>query len=685
MKDCAQPLQHIEHGIPPVFDERSEVLVLGTMPSPKSREAAFFYGHPQNRFWRVLAAMFDEPVPEDNAERADLLLRHHIALWDVLESCDIRGASDASIANARPNDLSRVLEKASVRRVFCTGAAAGRYYAKLCAVASGLPASVLPSPSPANAAWSLPRLVEAYRPVADAVTPFTPPVLEVPQVVALEQAIAEAGTPLDALMRRAGRFLAFEARKALEGVEGAGEIVILCGNGNNGGDGFVVARKLAEESFAVTAVLLCGQPKSAQAREMYSRMEGLGVSVLNLETEPYMAASAVREAQLVVDAVYGIGFHGDLPDYMRPLFRQVNAAEAITIAIDVPSGMDCDTGLCDPDTLAADRTITFTAMKPGLLSAKSSAVCGAVEVVGIGIDERLIDQFTSDQSIIDWDMVAHCFQPRPADSHKGTYGHLLSVCGSYGMAGAAILAARAALRCGAGLVTAAMPASVYPLAAGSVPEALFLPLPETGDGLLAMAAREKLRERLARCTAVLVGCGLGCGGQVPAVVEDVLRHASCPVVLDADGINCVAQHIDIRKTTQVPLVLTPHPGEMARLLGCSIEQVQDNRLETARRFAEEQQVILVLKGSKTVVAAPGQTLLVNTTGNPGMATGGSGDVLAGMIASFIAQGMEPYRAAMCGVYLHGLAGDAAAHRISQHAMLPSDLLEELGGLFLRLE
>ena len=223
MKDCAQPLQHIEHGIPPVFDERSEVLVLGTMPSPKSREAAFFYGHPQNRFWRVLAALFDEPVPEDNAERADLLLRHHIALWDVLESCDIRGASDASIANARPNDLSRVLEKASVRRVFCTGAAAGRYYAKLCAVASGLPASVLPSPSPANAAWSLPRLVEAYRPVADAVTPFTPPVLEVPQVVALEQAIAEAGTPLDALMRRAGRFLAFEARKALEGVEGAGE------------------------------------------------------------------------------------------------------------------------------------------------------------------------------------------------------------------------------------------------------------------------------------------------------------------------------------------------------------------------------------------------------------------------------------------------------------------------------
>lgn len=261
MKDCAQPLQHIEHGIPPVFDERSEVLVLGTMPSPKSREAAFFYGHPQNRFWRVLAALFDEPVPEDNAERADLLLRHHIALWDVLESCDIRGASDASIANPHPNDLSRVLEKAPVRRVFCTGAAAGRYYAKLCEAASGLAAEVLPSPSPANAAWSLPRLVEAYRPVADATTPFKPPVLEVSQVVALERAIAEAGTPLDALMRRAGRFLAFEACKALEGMEGAKEIVIFCGNGNNGGDGWVAGEYLDRWCIPVclvTAVGACG-------------------------------------------------------------------------------------------------------------------------------------------------------------------------------------------------------------------------------------------------------------------------------------------------------------------------------------------------------------------------------------------------------------------------------------------
>ena len=205
-KETHRQPQSVEHGIPPVFDGRSEVLVLGTMPSPKSREAGFFYGHPQNRFWRVLAALFDEPVPESNAERADLLLRHHIALWDVLASCDIEGASDASIRNARPNDLSRILHAAPVRHVFCTGATSARLYGKLCEPVCGIEAQKLPSTSPANAAWSLSRLVEAYRPVAEAVTRFEPSVLDVSVVVALERAIAAAGTPLDGLMRRAVPF-----------------------------------------------------------------------------------------------------------------------------------------------------------------------------------------------------------------------------------------------------------------------------------------------------------------------------------------------------------------------------------------------------------------------------------------------------------------------------------------------
>lgn len=352
MKDCAQPLQHIEHGIPPVFDERSEVLVLGTMPSPKSREAAFFYGHPQNRFWRVLAALFDEPVPEDNAERADLLLRHHIALWDVLESCDIRGASDASIANPHPNDLSRVLEKAPVRRVFCTGAAAGRYYAKLCEAASGLAAEVLPSPSPANAAWSLPRLVEAYRPVADATTPFKPPVLEVSQVVALERAIAEAGTPLDALMRRAGRFLAFEACKALEGMEGAKEIVIFCGNGNNGGDGWVAGEYLDRWGIpvclvtAVEPAALTAEPARAAALRATVSLSAHSQVVL-APTDAEVSA-LLNGASLAIDALLGTGFaHETVKAPFDGWIRALNAARdrgTFVVAADVPSGLSAQTG-----------------------------------------------------------------------------------------------------------------------------------------------------------------------------------------------------------------------------------------------------------------------------------------------------------------------------------------------------
>ena len=352
MKDCAQPLQHIEHGIPPVFDERSEVLVLGTMPSPKSREAAFFYGHPQNRFWRVLAALFDEPVPEDNAERADLLLRHHIALWDVLESCDIRGASDASIANPHPNDLSRVLEKAPVRRVFCTGAAAGRYYAKLCEAASGLAAEVLPSPSPANAAWSLPRLVEAYRPVADATTPFKPPVLEVSQVVALERAIAEAGTPLDALMRRAGRFLAFEACKALEGMEGAKEIVIFCGNGNNGGDGWVAGEYLDRWGIpvclvtAVEPAALTAEPARAAALRATASLSAHSQVVL-APTDAEVPA-LLNGASLAIDALLGTGFaHDTVKAPFDGWIRALNAARdrgTLVVAADVPSGFSAQMG-----------------------------------------------------------------------------------------------------------------------------------------------------------------------------------------------------------------------------------------------------------------------------------------------------------------------------------------------------
>ena len=360
--------------------------------------AAFFYGHPQNRFWRVLAALFDEPVPEDNAERADLLLRHHIALWDVLESCDIRGASDASIANPHPNDLSRVLEKAPVRRVFCTGAAAGRYYAKLCEAASGLAAEVLPSSSPANAAWSLPRLVEAYRPVADATTPFKPPVLEVSQVVALERAIAEAGTPLDALMRRAGRFLAFEACKALEGMEGAKEIVIFCGNGNNGGDGWVAGEYLDRWGIpvclvtAVEPAALTAEPARAAALRATASLSAHSQVVL-APTDAEVPA-LLNGASLAIDALLGTGFaHDTVKAPFDGWIRALNAARdrgTLVVAADVPSGFSAQMGRAAKDAVRADLTVTMIVPKPGFAAGDGPAYCGRVVVAPIAYIEPLV-------------------------------------------------------------------------------------------------------------------------------------------------------------------------------------------------------------------------------------------------------------------------------------------------------
>ncbi len=283
------------------------------------------------------------------------------------------------------------------------------------------------------------------------------------------------------------------------------------------------------------------------------------------------------------------------------------------------------------------------------------------------------------------DMVRNGFAPRAEDSHKGTFGRVVTICGSYGMAGAAMLCGRAALRSGVGLVTAAVPQSVYPLLAPAIPEAVFVPLPQDGVGRLNRAAVSPLVAALQGASAVVLGPGLGRSEELTELVMVVCCESPCPIILDADGINAIRPHMLVEEAVSAPLILTPHPGEMARLLDTSVAEVQLHREEIARRFAEEFGVTLVLKGHHTLVAAAGRPLLVNHTGNPGMATGGSGDVLAGLIGGLTAQGMDPYQAAMCGVYLHGAAGDRAAARLSQHSLLPSDMIEELGSLFLNLE
>lgn len=273
--------------------------------------------------------------------------------------------------------------------------------------------------------------------------------------------------------------------------------------------------------------------------------------------------------------------------------------------------------------------------------------------------------------------------PRDPESNKGDYGRLLCVCGSEGMAGAAAMSTLAALRCGAGIVETALPRSIYPIVAALAPEAVFTLLRESPEGEMTECSGSALASALSRASACLVGCGLGKSRLSRSAVSLMLRRAEVPLVLDADGINLVSEHIDELKTARAPLILTPHPGEMARLLKTTAAEVQKNREQCAESFAREYGVILVLKGAGTLVVSPEGKLYRNTTGNAGMAKGGSGDVLAGMIASFAAQGIPPFQAAAGAVYLHGLAGDLCAAQLSQSAMLPTDLIAKLPELFLK--
>lgn len=390
--------QDVTHPFEPVFDERSQVLVLGTMPSPRSREEGFYYAHPRNRFWRVIAQLFDEPLAHTNEERIDQLLRHHIALWDVLASCRIEGAKDASIRDAVPNDLARIMDAAPVTAVFCTGAAAAQAYRRFSEPETGIACVQLPSTSPANAAMGLDALVDAYRPLAAAAAASEAPLLDVPDVVRLEQAIAEAGTPLSTLMDRAGAWIAHRAIARIEalrddakeptetnktsettgtnetnarscphpsdepraGHDGArrrahdaSRVVVLCGNGNNGGDGWVAARILADAGLPVSVICakkphdLRAQPAHDAAIEALAALEEHGARVL-VSPDPAALESKLQSAAVIIDAILGTGFSGGsvaapFDAWIEAAVRARNAG-AFIIAADVPSGLSAQTG-----------------------------------------------------------------------------------------------------------------------------------------------------------------------------------------------------------------------------------------------------------------------------------------------------------------------------------------------------
>ena len=403
----------IEHPLEPVFDERSCVLVLGTMPSPKSREVGFYYGHPQNRFWRVLARLFDEPLATTNERRRDQLLRHHIALWDVLASCEISGASDASISDAVPNDLSRILDAAPIEAVFCTGAKAAELYARYCEPATGMPCVKLPSTSPANAAAKFEQLVAAYSELLDHLHEPAPMCFDVPDVVRLEREIDANGTSLAELMDRAGTAIAHRVQTDHPGAA----VVVLCGNGNNGGDGWVAARELAlaGRNVALVCARTPEQLKAQPARDAALACEPVlvqqGARIL-VEPDAAELERALAQADVVIDCLLGTGFTGQtVKAPFDSWIRAVNARRspdnrahpsdpasmandcpppAFVIAADAPSGLNAQTGEASEPCIHADQTITMIVSKPGLGLPESQRYCGDVRIAPLHYIEPLV-------------------------------------------------------------------------------------------------------------------------------------------------------------------------------------------------------------------------------------------------------------------------------------------------------
>jgi hydroxyethylthiazole kinase-like uncharacterized protein yjeF len=492
---------------------------------------------------------------------------------------------------------------------------------------------------------------------------------------AIDRAAIEAfGVPSLALMDRAGRAVA-EAVRSL--CAPGGRIVVVCGGGNNGGDGYVAARVLRAEGWDARVVSIVPAARlSGDARVTREEAERAGVPI---DEAGELLAVDAGHGDVVVDAVFGTGLSRAPEGAFARAIERVDAARAAgarVVAVDVPSGLSADTGRPLGACVRADRTVTFAFQKRGLVLHPGPSLAGEVIVADIGIPLEAAARVPVACELLEADQAKALLPPRSPDAHKGDAGRLLVVAGSPGKTGAAHLALTGALRGGAGLVTLAARAEALPLALFGRPEAMSAALP--GAGPLGRADLQALLAAAKGVDALAIGPGIPRGEETGELLRALLERARLPAVLDADALNALADEPGRLAALGVPLVLTPHPGEMARLCGTTVEAVQSDRIEVAREKAREWGATVVLKGARTVVADPDGPAAVIPTGNAGMATGGTGDVLAGLVGALLAGGLAPGAAARVGAWVHGRAGDRVSARLGERGLLAGDLGEAIG-------
>jgi ADP-dependent NAD(P)H-hydrate dehydratase / NAD(P)H-hydrate epimerase len=497
------------------------------------------------------------------------------------------------------------------------------------------------------------------------------------------------------LMENAGRSFADELAKAVPGLDSK-RILIFCGRGNNGGDGLVVARYLALRGAKPCILLFCNPDNlKGDARTNWEIVQAMNLLVRILSTSASTKAY-LRKADapdVIVDALFGTGLSKPIGADFRPIVEWINKASctAFIASVDIPSGLRADSFQIPGPAVRAQLTVTFSALKLAHVMPPAADCAGKIVLADIGSPPVLFENPEYRVNLIDPEQVRKCLPRRARDSHKGTFGHVYVVAGSRGKSGAALMSGFAALRAGSGLVTIWLPASLQRTVVGRFPELMTEFLPETDEGTSDCVGAEKILSMLSQSDALVLGPGMTTHSSTKSLIWELVRRSPVPVILDADGINAFAPPAELIRNEQgQPVIITPHPGEMARLTGRKISEVQKNRIQTAIDYALQHQCYVVLKGSQTLAATPAGDLFINNTGNPGMATGGTGDILAGMMGRFIAGWKRQIDSGNTGnladyisaaVYFHGLAGDLAAEDTGMESLVAMDILTYLPKAF----
>lgn len=491
------------------------------------------------------------------------------------------------------------------------------------------------------------------------------------------EAIENFGIPGVVLMENAGlhvvramnaRFPRLKDQKAL----------VVCGKGNNGGDGLVVARHLDNQGVEVRVTLLAEKTLlKGDAKINFDVAEKMNIPIVEITSNEQLPAfrNLLLQADVVIDAILGTGLNDAVKGLYKHIIESINKSRKPIIAVDIPSGLSADTGMVYGSCIKADATVTFAIPKRGVILYPAADYVGDLEVVDIGIPKKLISSSPIKVHLLEYANIQGVFRKRMPNTHKGTYGHVLVIAGSPGKSGAALMAGRSALRAGAGLATLAIPENLrMPLEIPTL-EVMTVSLPETIKGTISIDAYDEIMKLAQDKRVVAIGPGLTTHPSTVELIFRLIRTLEIPMVIDADGINAVSQNPEILLEAKAPVILTPHPGEMARLVPNI--RIQNNRIPVAQETARKYNSFIALKGVRTIVASPDGNVFVNPTGNPGMATAGTGDVLTGIIAGLVAQNIIPVEAAKAGVFLHGVAGDLVAQEKGEYGLLAGDLIDAI--------